>query len=288
MQHAGKTPRIVVTGRNGLLGRHLIGLRGAVAGFTRAELDITSEASVSAVLRPGDVVINCAAYAAVDDAESDPDTAYAVNAAGPGVLADVSARVGARLIHVSTDYVFDGHASTPYEVTSATAPVNVYGQSKLEGEERVLGSGAQAHVVRTALLYDGAGNDFVGTMRRLAAERDAIDVVDDQIGSPTYVGDFAAALLELAARHDAPALLHATNTGHASRYELARAVFGEIGADPDRVRPVPTTSFPRPAQRPAYTALSGASWIDAGLTPLRPWRAGLSEALAAVRAGRAV
>jgi len=247
------------------------------------ELDITDPDAVKAQVEDGSVVINCAAYTAVDAAESDEDTARAVNETGPANLAAACARAGARLIHVSTDYVFAGQADTPYEVDAPTGPATAYGRTKLAGERAVHAALPSAHVVRTAWVYTGVGTDFVSTMLRLERERDTVDVVDDQVGSPTFAGDLADALLELAARSDVDApVLHATNSGRASWFDLARAVFEEAGADPGRVHPCTSAQFVRPAPRPAFSVLSGRAWADAGLTPLRPWRDALHAALHAV------
>lgn len=271
--------RLVVTGAGGQVGRQLTLLAPHALGYTRAQLDITDAAAVRGVLAPGDVVVNCAAYTAVDRAESEPDAAFAINATGPAVLAAACAEVGARLVHLSTDYVFAGTHSVPYETDDDTGPTTVYGRSKLAGEQAVLDLAPAAHVVRTAWVYTGDTGDFVATMRRSESERRTVDVVDDQIGSPTYAADLAAALLELAATPTAPRVLHATNTGTASWFDLARAVFAEIGADPERVRPCDSTAFARPAARPAYSVLSDRTWRAAGLTPLRDWRAALHAAL---------
>ncbi|MFD5174441.1 dTDP-4-dehydrorhamnose reductase [Nocardia sp. NPDC058379] len=271
--------RLIVTGARGLLGREILRLAPASSGYGRAELDITDRAAVDAVLRPGAVVLNCAAYTAVDAAESDRDAAFAANATGPAVLAAACAAAGARLIHVSTDYVFPGTASTPYEPDDRTGPATVYGQSKLAGERAVLELSPDAQVVRTAWVYSGVEGDFVATMRRLERERETVTVVDDQLGSPTSAADLAAALLELSTRPDAPRVLHATNSGTATWFDLAVAVFTEVGADPARVLPCDSSAFPRPAPRPSYSVLSPAAWDAAGLTPLRPWRSALADAL---------
>ncbi|MBC2643514.1 MULTISPECIES: dTDP-4-dehydrorhamnose reductase [unclassified Rhodococcus (in: high G+C Gram-positive bacteria)] len=278
---------ILVTGAGGQLGGHLLRRAGAMGVTARGvgsnELDITDRAAVDAQVEGGSVVINCAAYTAVDAAESDEQTASAVNELGPANLAAACARVGARLIHVSTDYVFAGQGDTPYEVDDPTGPATAYGRTKLAGERAVHAALPSAHVVRTAWVYTGVGSDFVSTMRRLERERDAIDVVDDQVGSPTFAGDLADALLELAGRSDVDApVLHATNGGRASWFDLARAVFEEAGADPQRVRPCTSAQFVRPAPRPAFSVLSGSAWSGAGLTPLRPWRDALHAALHAV------
>jgi len=283
--------RIVITGAGGQVGTFLAA-RAAAAGrdvlaLTSAQCDITEVAAVDAVdLRPTDVLVNCAAYTAVDAAETDPDRAFAVNAAGPGHLATACARAGARLIHLSTDYVFDGDFGgappRPYEPADATRPLSVYGSTKLAGENAVLAACPDAVVARTAWVYTGGagGADFVAVMRDKAAGNTTVDVVDDQIGSPTYVGDLADALLALADRWPAARVLHAANAGAVSRYEQARAVFDAVGADPDRVRPVSGAAQPRPAARPPYSALSGVSSARAGLAPLRRWSDALAAALA--------
>lgn len=277
--------RIVIPGAGGMLGRCLSALaRGQgrdVLALTSAEWDITDPAAAQRFVEPGDVVINCAAYTKVDAAETEADRAHAVNAEGPGHIARACARVGARLVHVSTDYVFSGAQRTPYEIDDETDPVSVYGRTKLAGESAVLSALPEAQIVRTAWVYEGGdGTDFVAVMRRLAAGDDSVEVVADQIGSPTYVGDLAAALLEVADGAVREPVLHAANEGEASRYDQARAVFEAVGADPTRVRPVGTDRHPRPAPRPPYSALSGRRSAAAGLTPLRPWRDALQHALA--------
>ncbi|MGW0017772.1 dTDP-4-dehydrorhamnose reductase [Rhodococcus sp. NPDC003382] len=279
---------VLITGARGQLGRQLLA-RGtaagtAVRGYGSDELDITDPRSVADAVRPGDVVVNCAAYTAVDAAETDEDRAAAVNGDGPAVLAAACARAGAHLVHVSTDYVFAGDATEPYRVDAPTGPRTAYGRTKLAGERGVLAALPSAHVVRTAWVYTGDDGDFVATMRRLEHERDTVSVVDDQRGSPTFARDLADALLELAARAGGPdpvpgGVLHATNAGEATWFDLARAVFAEIGADPERVRPCSSAEFVRPAPRPAYSVLDGSAWAAAGLTPLRPWREALHAAL---------
>ena len=287
--------RIVITGGGGQLGSALTALtldqgRDALA-LTSSQWDITDPVDAERIIRNGDVVINCAAYTNVDGAESDEARAYAVNAAGPEHIAHACARVGARLIHVSTDYVFTGEPVTgepgeggprPYEPSDETDPQGVYALSKLAGERAVLAALPEAVVVRTAWLYTGgSGKDFVAVMRRLAAGDGPVNVVDDQTGSPTYVADLAVALLQVADDPVPGPILHAANEGEVSRFGQARAVFEECGADPERVRPVTTAQFPRPAPRPSYSALGGRQSAAAGLTPLRPWRAALVAALAA-------
>ncbi len=289
--------RLVITGAGGQLGTLVASQAGHegrdVLARTSSEWDITDPVTASRIIQAGDVVINCAAYTDVDGAEQDEARAYAVNAAGPENLARACARTGARLIHISTDYVFSGDFSSvtgdaqprPYEPDDPTGPQGVYARSKLAGEQAVLAAlpASQAVVVRTAWVYTGGigRSDFVAVMQRLAAGDGPIKVVDDQTGSPTYAADLAAALRELADSFPdvEGRVLHAANEGVVSRFEQARAVFEESGADPQRVQPCTSDEFPRPAARPSYSALSGRSWAAAGLTPLRPWRSALNAAL---------
>ncbi|RRO12751.1 dTDP-4-dehydrorhamnose reductase [Saccharopolyspora rhizosphaerae] len=290
----------LVPGGKGQVGSELAAILGARRGSLvhapgSAELDITeteavrdavealAEAASDAEMRP--VVINTAACTAVDAAESDPESAERVNVTGAAVLAEACREGGLPLLHVSTDYVFPGDADRPYEPTDTTGPRTVYGRTKLEGEQAVLESGAHAWVVRTAWVYGAHGGNFVKTMARLAAQRDELSVVDDQIGSPTWAADLAAGLLELAghaAAGDGPEqrVLHCTNTGSTSWFEFARAIFDELGLDPKRVKPCSSAEYPTKTPRPAYSVLSENAWREAGLTPLRPWRDALREAFA--------
>ncbi|MBJ7288228.1 dTDP-4-dehydrorhamnose reductase [Williamsia sp.] len=289
-----RSGRLIVTGAGGQVGRLLADTPGAV-GLGHADLDISDADAVRRVLAdlaPDDVVVNCAAYTAVDAAETDVAAAESINVAGPAALAGATAAAGAWLIHLSTDYVFSGDVTRdrplePADLDPDATPATVYGRTKLDGERAARSTDPRTTIVRTAWVYTGAvgGSDFVSTMRRLEVERDTIGVVDDQIGSPTYAVDLAAALHQLAQtppEHMARVVgtaLHATNAGRCSWFDLAQAVFAGLGADPDRVRPVTTAEFPRPAPRPAYSVLSGVSWADAGLRPLREWRPALDVAL---------
>lgn len=289
---------LLIPGGTGQLGCELVARAPADAQVRApgsAELDITNAgavveavktlAAVAAAADRSPVVINAAAYTAVDAAESNAAKAFAVNGDGPRVLAAACSAHGVPLVHLSTDYVFAGDADRPYRADDPIAPRSVYGATKAAGDDAVLGSGARAWVVRTEWVYGAYGTNFVKTMARIAGERDTVSVVDDQRGSPTWTGDLAVALLELAervTRADAPArgALHATASGHTTWYEFAGAVFSELGLDPARVRPCKTDEFPRPAARPAYSVLSDEEWRAAGLTPLRGWREALTAAFA--------
>jgi len=280
--------RIVIIGAGGLVGTVLAAQathRGRqVLSLTSAQCDVTDAGAIERHINADDAVINCAAFTKVDDAEHDQDRAWAVNATGAENVAHACARAGAGLVHISTDYVFSGDFGGaerhPYEIGDETGPTSVYGRSKLAGEFAVLTAMPDAHVVRTSWIFSGGdGGDFVATMRKLAGGDGTVDVVADQIGSPTYVGDLAGALLEVADGAISEPVLHAANQGETSRFEQAQAVFELLGADPARVRPVDTARHPRPAPRPPYSALSGRQSAAAGLTPLRPWRDALAAAL---------
>lgn len=274
-----------MTGGHGQLGGQLV-TRGTARGFavrgpSSRELDITAPDSLKLQVSANSVVINCAAYTAVDAAETDEAGAHEINVVGARNVAVACAQAGARMIHVSTDYVFAGDADSPYETDDRTEPRTVYGRTKLGGEEAVHAVLPEAQIVRTAWVYSGTGSDFVATMRRLERERDHVKVVTDQVGSPTFAGDLAEGLLDLVESGTGAApLLHATNAGRASWFDLARAVFEEVGADPDRVVGCTSAEFVRPAPRPSYSVLSGRAWAESGLPPLRDWRDALAAALA--------
>ena len=287
---------LLVTGVGGQLSDDLLlKVRDAkdtfARGLTIKDLDITDAFAVQDMVVGWDqivrsdnpehrlVVVNCAAYTAVDKAEEDEETAYAVNAAGPALLATACAKVGAQLIHVSTDYVFPGDATSPYDVDDATGPKGAYGRTKLAGELAVREILPDAsYVVRTAWLYGAHGHNFVKTMSRLEKERETLNVVDDQRGSPTWSADLAAGLLAMAGADVAPGIYHGTNRGETTWHGFAQAVFEELGANPARVQPTTSDAYPTPAARPAYSVLSPRAWDDAGLPPLRGWREALAEA----------
>lgn len=277
---------LLVPGGSGQLGRDLAALSPGAVTPSSAELNVTSAGDVVAAVTDladrakaagtSPMVINAAACTAVDAAETDEARAFAVNADGPRVLAAVCSSRGVPLIQVSTDYVFAGDATSPYEPGDPLGPRSAYGRTKAAGEDAVLGSGARSWVVRTAWVYGKTGSNFVKTMARLEKERETLSVVDDQVGSPTWSHDLAGGLLELAGRivsgqGPSQRVLHCTGGGSTTWFGFAQAIFAELGADPARVKPCTTAEFPRPAARPAYGVLSNASWREAGLTPLRDW-----------------
>jgi dTDP-4-dehydrorhamnose reductase len=280
--------RWLVTGAGGMLGRDLLALLPAedVVAATRAELDITDPAAVADAVRGIDVVVNAAAWTDVDGAESDEEAAAAVNEEGPRLLARACHREGARLLHVSTDYVFHGNvAGDPAEApawpeNAPTAPRSAYGRTKLAGEQAVLAEAPDAaYVVRTAWLYGEHGRNFVRTMIGLEASRPTVDVVDDQWGQPTWSRALAARLIALG-ESDAPAgIYHAAAGGRTTWFGLARAVFAAVGADPDRVRPTTSAAFARPAPRPAFSVLGQERLVGVGVAPMPRWDDALAEAM---------
>ena len=277
--------RWLISGAGGMLGTDLaaaLASRGwPVTGMDRASLDVTDAAAVTDAVARGrpDVVVNCAAWTAVDAAEASEEQALAVNSGGAANLAAACAGLGARMIQVSTDYVFAGNAGRPYAEGDVPAPSTAYGRTKLAGERAVLsrlpGAG---YVVRTAWLYGAHGPNFVRTMIRLEGQRPTVDVVDDQLGQPTWTADVARQVIALVDAAAAPGVYHATSSGQTTWYGLAREVFTLLGADPSRVRPIPSSALPRPAPRPAYSVLGHDSWAGPGIPPIGEWRTALHRA----------
>jgi dTDP-4-dehydrorhamnose reductase len=273
---------ILLTGSNGMLGRDLqTALEGReVTALSRSDLDVTDPTAVRDAVFGHDVIINCAAYTKVDDAETNEDLAFAVNALGARNLAVAAKQSGARLIQVSTDYVFDGFATEPYPESTSYAPISAYGRTKAAGERFVLDEHPEgSYIVRTAWLYGQHGPNFPATMLRLGRERDSVNVVTDQLGQPTWTADLAKQLV-LLIDSDAPAgIYHGTNSGVASWFDFARAVFGEASLDPDKVKPTDSSQFVRPAPRPGYSVLGHTAWTRAGIEPMRDWHEALHDAV---------
>lgn len=285
--------KVIVTGANGQLGRALQATAPAhadIVALDRAALDIGDGDAVVTLVdeTEPDLIINAAAYTAVDRAESDEDAAYRINAEGPGHLAAAAAVQKARFIHVSTDFVFDGSSGSPYRPDHPTAPLGVYGASKLAGERAVLHACPDALIVRTAWVYGTVGNNFVRTMLRLMAERDEVRVVADQIGTPTFADGLARALWSLNAA-SASGIHHWTDSGAASWYDFAVAIqedalaIGLLGrAVP--VIPIATSDYPTPARRPSYSVLDKSSAIALVGAPPPHWRLNLREMLGVIKA----
>ena len=296
--------RWLVTGAAGMLGRDLTDLlRARGEEFTplaRVDLDITDPAAVAkavSVVKP-DVVVNCAAWTAVDAAEEHEEAAFAINAGGAVNLAAACASVGALLVHPSTDYVFDGHASAPYAEGAPTAPSGAYGRTKLAGEQAVRAALPDAsYIVRTAWLYGAHGKNFVKTMLRLARNGTSPGVVADQHGQPTWTADVAAQIYALIDNAAPAGTYHATSSGQTTWFGFAEEVFtlyqgqgqgqGQDQAeDPERQRltprPITTADYPTPAKRPAYSVLGHDAWHAAGISPISDWKDALQRAFPAL------
>ena len=278
--------RWLVTGAGGMLGQDLVtvleGRGEAVAGLRHSDLDITDPGAVRRAVdqfQPA-VVVNCAGWTAVDEAEAREGDALRLNGLAVGGLAAACAAHGSALVQVSTDYVFDGHASQPYPEDGSPAPRTAYGRTKLVGERAVLHEpGLAGYVVRTAWLYGAHGPSFVATMIRKARTAADVQVVDDQRGQPTWTVDVAGQIVALIESAAPPGVYHATSSGETTWFGLAQQVFRLVGADPALVSPTRTAALARPAPRPAYSVLGHAAWAQAGLAPIGDWPLALRRAL---------
>ena len=281
--------RWLVTGAGGMLGRDLVAVlarHGEVTAADRARLDITDPTAVADAVAGHDLVLNAAAWTDVDGSESQEAAATAVNGEAVAGLARACAATGAALIQISTDYVFDGTATEPYAEDAPTGPINAYGRSKLAGEQAVRRLLPTAgYVVRTSWLYGRHGRSFVGTMIRLARRGGPVEVVADQYGQPTWTWALATQLAALGEaigqRAAPPGIYHGTAAGQTTWYELAKAVFAGVGADPDLVRPTTAARYGSPTRRPAYSVLGHRRWSAAGVAVQPPWQRQLSDALSA-------
>jgi len=275
--------KVLVTGANGQLGQELVQQLTKhdveLFAYTKSELDICNLNAVINVVEEiqPHVIINVAAYTKVDLAETNKELAFQVNAYGQRNLTVAAEKVGAKICYVSTDYVFDGNASEPYEEHALVNPIGVYGKSKYAGEQLTQSLSTKFFIVRTAWVYGEYGPNFVKTMLRLAKERDELGVVSDQIGSPTYTVDLAEFIIELV-QTEKYGVYHCTNGGSCSWYEFAKAIFEESGIE-IKVNPLTTDQYPTPAKRPGYSVLSDTALKLNDFQPIRHWRDGLKAFL---------
>ena len=281
--------KILVTGVNGQLGHDVIEVltaRGITCkGVDIADFDLTNQEAVSSYIRDyaPTAVIHCAAYTAVDKAESETKSAFAINAEAVGTLAKVCNTNNTQLIHISTDYVFDGTAKEPYKETDKTNPGGIYGKSKLQGEQLAIENCPSAIVIRTSWLYSSFNNNFVKTMLRLMTERESIDVVNDQYGSPTYAADLALAIMRLiksGKSRNHPGLYHYSDAGVTSWYGFAVAI-RDLSNSNCIINPITTAEYPTAAKRPAYSVLDTTKIKETFYTvDIRNWKDGLRSCLA--------
>ena len=290
--------KILLTGRAGQLGWHLARVLpriGETLATNRAALDLAQPDTLRAAIRAGrpDVIVNAAAYNAVDRAESEEALAHAINATAPGVMAEEAKRVGALLVHYSSDYVFDGAAQKPYFESDAPNPINAYGRSKLAGESAIAAAGGAHLILRTSWLYDTRGSNFMLTMLRLAEKREELRVVDDQVGCPTWaraVADATLALLhDLTRAKNAAGVYHLSSGGSVSRYEFTRRLMAlasakRAGAPRPHVVAAKTHDFTSPAARPRYSALDNAKIGETFGIELAHWDTQLQDCLAGLEA----
>jgi len=290
-----KKPVILVTGSNGQLGKELQLLETTYAGFrfvflSREELSIHHTGSVEkafATYQP-QYLINCAAYTAVDKAESEKELAFEINGEAVGVLAAACKENNCRFIHISTDYVFDGTASGPYQTDAAVNPQSVYGASKLEGEKQAFSNNGESIIIRTSWVYSSFGKNFVKTMIKLMAEREELNVVNDQIGQPTYAADLAEAIMKIVADCQLqiaswkPGIYHFSNTGIISWFDFA-VVIKELTGSSCKINPIPTSQYPTPARRPVYSVLDSSGIVAAFGIELKDWKESLRTCLAKLK-----
>ena len=277
------TSTYLITGATGMLGHDLQKVLAGrqVTALGRADLDVSDADAVERAVAGHDVVINCAAYTKVDDAEAHEDAAFAVNATGPANIARAAATHGAKLVQVSTDYVFDGAATAPYAENAQRHPISAYGRTKAQGEVLALTLNPGAtYVVRTAWTYGEHGPNFAKTMLKLAAANDTLSVVNDQRGQPTWTKDVAQQIVHMLDKGLAPGIYHATSSGQTTWFEFTREIFRAVGLDPERVKPTTSAAFVRPAPRPAYSVLGHDAWQGGGMEPIRDWQEALADAVA--------
>lgn len=275
--------KIIVTGANGQLGRELRELTISYPRFdfiftTRYELPLDNPGTINEFIEKHqpDYFINCAAYTAVDKAESEKELAYKVNAEAPGIIATACKEKNVRLIHISTDYVFNGLGKAPYKEDDTTDPVNLYGATKLEGEKKVMQFNPESIIIRTAWVYSVFGNNFVKTMLRLMGEREQVNVVSDQFGTPTYAADLAEAILQIIASKQWQAgIYHFSNAGQISWYDFAVAI-KELSGSTCIINAILTSAYPTPARRPHYSVLDKEKIQQTFHISIKDWKASLS------------
>lgn len=276
-------PRWLVVGAAGMLGTDLVSTvqqaGHEVTAWDLPDIDITDADDVLAKVSGFDVVANCAAWTAVDAAEENEAAAFLVNAVGPQNLALAANRTRATLVHISTDYVFDGVATEPYPEDTPLRPQSAYGRTKAAGEWAVRANCAQHYIVRTAYLYGKHGPNLVKTFARLAVERDSITAVTDQHIQPTWAGDLSTAIIRLVDSGAPYGAWHGTGSGSTTIFEFARAIFAGVGQDTEKVKPTTLADFVTSTSRPAYSVLSHQRWTDAAVAPLPGWDDALDRAL---------
>ena len=278
---------ILITGCNGQLGNEIQLLQAQYAQHTWLntdvnELDITDKAAIERFVEANEIdgIVNCAAYTAVDKAESDPQLARKLNADAPAFLAEAVAKRGGWMVQVSTDYVFDGTKHTPYVETDEPCPNSVYGQTKLEGEQAVSKLCPNAMIIRTAWLYSEFGNNFVKTMIRLGREREQLGVIFDQVGTPTYAHDLATAIMTAIDKGIKPGVYHFSNEGVTSWYDFTKSIHRLAGINTCLVSPLHTAEYPTPACRPAYSVLDKTKIKDAYGIEIPHWEESLAKCIA--------
>ncbi len=291
--------RILLTGRDGQIGYELqrsLAPLGEVVALGRKELDLADAAALRAavVRHEPDVIVNAAAYTAVDQAEKEPELARAINAEAPGILADAARRIGAALVHYSTDYVFDGTKGAPYVEDDPTHPLGVYGATKVAGEHAIAATGVPHLTLRTSWVYATRGRNFLLTVLRLATEREQLRIVDDQVGAPTWAGDIAAATADVLRKWcgspsmaEITGIYHLSAGGQTTWYEFARAILAEAGARVLEPRPIlareivaiRTEDYPTPARRPRYSVLDNTKLARTFDVVLADWRTQLADAV---------
>lgn len=270
--------RWLITGAGGQLGNEFVSLLDGVdefAAYKSAELDITNsellENTINSI-KPTHI-LNCAAWTNVEKAEDNYAEVFKVNVYGVENLASIAKRLGIHLTHFSTDYVFDGQKKTPYETDDLKNPLSVYGLSKSYGEDAIKDINPEgALIIRTSWLYSAYGSNFVKTMLRLGKERESISVIDDQVGQPTSAADLAHFVIKILSKRDLVGTFHASNSGSASWYDLARMIFELNGKDQSRVLPIKSSEYPQTAKRPPYSVLSLEKWRSVGISPMQSWQ----------------